>query len=220
MNEYRAKSNWQSVAKAAAYKKSRDPSRYKRTSREDLIMGAWLDDLTPGSTVLDCPCGTGRFIPLITGKGFHYTGADISDAMMEEARKIAPSAPIEFVKADAEKLPFADNSFDCVIVWRLLQHIVDPVIRLQILREAARVSRRKVLISFYHPFSFTAFRLLIKNQFSQKKKQRGTFTHWQLKREAESCGLNVTETKSYQKFVSINWFACLTKTAHAKSGLL
>ncbi|MEO6034840.1 MAG: hypothetical protein ABIQ35_06270, partial [Verrucomicrobiota bacterium] len=66
-------------------------------------------------------------------------------------------------------------------------------------------------ISFYHPFSFTHLRLQIKNQFAGKKKQRGTVSHWKLKREAASCGLEVCETKSYQKFVSINWFACLGK---------
>jgi hypothetical protein len=101
------------------------------------------------------------------------------------------------------------------VIWRLLHHIVDPAIRLQILGEAARVSRQKVLISFYHPVSFTALRLKIKNQFSQKKKLRGTFTHWRLKKDAEHCGLEISETKSYQKFVSINWFACLTKKMSA-----
>jgi ubiquinone/menaquinone biosynthesis C-methylase UbiE len=220
MSEYRAKSNWKSQTKAAAYAKSRDPSRYKRASQEDLILSGWLDQLPTGAAVLDCPCGTGRFISLITGKGFVYTGADISAAMMEEAKKIVPTGSlINFVEADAENLSFPDNSFDCVIVWRLLQHIVDPAVRLQILREAARVSRNKVFISFYHPLSFTALRLWIKNRLAGKKKQRGTFTHWQLQREVKSCGLELSETKSYQKFISINWFACLTKVAAANPNL-
>lgn len=212
MSDYRAKQNWQSATKAKAYTKSRDPSRYKRAALEDEILSGWLDELKPGASILDCPCGTGRFIPLLTKKGFRYTGGDISVEMIEEAKQIPESkSVVEFVRVDAEKLPFPDNSFDCVIIWRLLQHIVDPTVRLRILREAARVSRQKVLISFYHPFSFTHLRLLIKNQFAKKKKQRGTVSHWKLKREAASCGLEVSQTKSYWKFVSINWFASLSK---------
>ncbi len=212
-SDYRAKHNWQSPKKAAAYKITRDPSRYKRAPKEDAILKGWLGTLNPGASVLDCPCGTGRFTPLITQLGFRYTGADISVAMMNEARKTSGAgSAIDFIEADAEHLPFPDNSFDCVIIWRFLKHIVDPTVRLRILAEAARVSRDKVLISFYHPLSFTFARIQIKNRFSKKKKNPGVFTHWQLEKDAKQCGLEVSETKSFQKYVSINWFACLSKT--------
>ena len=36
-------------------------------------------------------------------------------------------------------------------------------------------------------------------------------TQWQLRREAESVGLEVVETRSFCKYASINWFACLSK---------
>ncbi len=214
-SDYRAKHNWQSAKKAAAYKESRDPSRYKRAPIEDRILTGWLNQLKRGASVLDCPCGTGRFTSLITGQGFHYTGADISVAMMEEAKKtVADPSTIQFVEADAEKLPFPDNSFDCVVVWRFLKHIADPAVRLKILAEAARVSRDKVLISFYNPVSFTFLRIQIKNQFAKRKKHPGVFTHWQLQKDAAQCGMEVSQTKSFQKFVSINWFACLTKKSN------
>jgi len=211
--DYRAKHNWQSAAKAAAYRKSRDASRYGRTFKEDKIVGNWLNDLPQNATILDLPCGTGRFVHLINSRGFRYTGADIAEAMLKEAREVAgPDSRAEFILADAENMPFADNSFDCVIVWRLFQHLTDATIRVKILREAARVSRRKVLVSFYHPFSFTSLRLGLKNRFSARKKQRGVVTHWQIDREGEDCGLRLIETKGFQKFISINWFACFEKS--------
>ena len=57
---------------------------------------------------------------------------------------------------------FADRAFDCVIMWRFLHHIGSATTRQAILREAARVTRRKVLVSFHHPISFTHWRKLVR----------------------------------------------------------
>jgi len=53
------------------------------------------------------------------------------------------------VQGEAEKLPFEDNSFDVVAEGELLEHAADPH---QVLREAARVTKKKVIITVPNEF--------------------------------------------------------------------
>jgi len=207
-----AKQAWQSPGKAAAYRQSRDPMQSTRYNREDKIVSDWLADLPARAVVLDVPCGTGRFISLLGAGEFRYVGADFSLAMIKEARTMPGGRPsLGFVNADAELLPFRDNSVDCVIIWRFLHHIKDARVRQAILREAARVARSKVLASFYHSVSFTSLKRRVQRKIFCRKQSGGEITHWRLQREAEQCGLELVETKSFGKYRSINWFACLRK---------
>src|SRR5713226_3594956 len=84
-SQYKAKQAWQSPEKASAYRVSRESKHYTRYHREERIVSEWLSDLPPQAWVLDVPCGSGRFIPLLTALGFQYVGADFSRAMILEA---------------------------------------------------------------------------------------------------------------------------------------
>ena len=164
--------------------------------------------------MLDVPCGTGRWISTLTGRGFRYTGADVSLAMAREARALTGPPQVRGVLvADLAHLPFADASFDAVIVWRLLHHVPDCETRQVLLGEAARVSRRKVIVSFHHPISFTYAWKVVRRQFFGFRQGGRGITHWQLEREASSAGMHVTNTRSFCKYASINWFACMEKPA-------
>ena len=208
----KAKRTWQSPEKAAAYRVSRDPSKFPRYQRENEIVTDWVADLPAQAVVLDLPCGTGRFIPLLTGKGFRYVGGDFSQAMIQEARKTAGEKPtVGFVNADVEFIPFQDRSVDCVIIWRFLHHIDKASVRQAMIREAARVTRRKVLVSFYHPFSFTHWRQRFQQKFLGRRGANAV-SHGQLQAEAAACGLRTVEMKGIRKYVSINWFACFEKS--------
>ena len=205
---------------AQAYRLSRSPQCDRRFAREEAILGSWLDGLPKNSLVLDIPCGTGRCLPSIVGRGLRYVGADISSAMIAEAQREAQNLPHPeliqgFHVADAEHMQFRDDSMDCVVIWRLLHHVRSPKVRQNILKEAMRVTRSTVLISFHHTISFTNFRKAIQRFFAA---ERGSpaITHWQLKREAAACGLSVAETKGFRRYISINWFACLSKLRPAQ----
>ena len=70
--------------------------------------------------LLDVGCGVGVTPVMIVGKyGCRMTGVDISEAMVMKSRKRAKRARVsdrvEFLVADAQDLPFSDNSFDAVI---------------------------------------------------------------------------------------------------------
>jgi SAM-dependent methyltransferase len=73
--------------------------------------------IAPGAQVLDVACGTGNLsIPAARG-GAHVTGVDIAANLLEQARGRAAAEGLDatFDEGDAEKLPYADASFDVVM---------------------------------------------------------------------------------------------------------
>ncbi|MBK5293854.1 MAG: methyltransferase domain-containing protein [Acidobacteriia bacterium] len=73
-----------------------------------------------GETVLEIGCGAGMDLLLAakrTGPDGHAIGVDMTDAMIERARKSAVTAElrqVEVRKGDATSLPIADSSIDVV----------------------------------------------------------------------------------------------------------
>ncbi len=93
--------------------------------------------LIPGERVLDLGCGNGRFYQVMKDKNIDYIGVDISEKLIEIAKKRFPKA--KFQVADALNLPFPDNYFDKVFSIAVLHHIPSKEFRLQSLKEARRV---------------------------------------------------------------------------------
>lgn len=62
--------------------------------------------------VLDVACGTGDMVVELQKHGCIVTGIDLSDEMLAVARQKAPTAT--YMIADAEQLPFDDETFDAV----------------------------------------------------------------------------------------------------------
>ena len=90
----------------------------------------------PGDRVLDACCGTGDLAIEAARAGGSVTGVDFSDSMLARARRKAPE--LEWVRADALALPFADKSFDAVTVGFGVRNFADLDAGL---RELARVLR-------------------------------------------------------------------------------
>src|SRR3954466_1005576 len=74
-------------------------------------------DLKAGSNVLDVAAGNGMASLAAARRWCEVTSTDYVPALLErgQARAAAEGWPIEFVEADAEKLPFDADSFDAVI---------------------------------------------------------------------------------------------------------
>jgi SAM-dependent methyltransferase len=70
-------------------------------------------DPRPGSRLLDIGCGPAAWASLVAERGVQLVGMDLSQEMVETARKRHPTATFE--QGDAEALPFADHSFDCAV---------------------------------------------------------------------------------------------------------
>lgn len=110
--------------------------RYDRSSRwvtdEALRERAWaLLAPAPDAEVLDVACGTGLVSAWFKGRVARVVGADITEAMFEQARDRLD----ELVVTPAESLPFADGSFDIVICRQGTQFMDDAAA----IREMVRV---------------------------------------------------------------------------------
>lgn len=86
-----------------------------------------LQFVKPGMRVLDAGCGEGLLSILAAQKGAIVTGCDISAPNIEAAQKFAAAegAVVTFLEADAENIPFPDNSFDLVFSSHVLEHLPD-----------------------------------------------------------------------------------------------
>jgi SAM-dependent methyltransferase len=94
--------------------------------RRDLRTGA-------GVSTLDLGCGPGAFADMFAGGD--YVGADLNARYIEHARKTRPG---QFLHADARKLDVPDGRFQQVLIFGLLHHLPDDVVR-DVLKEACRV---------------------------------------------------------------------------------
>jgi SAM-dependent methyltransferase len=74
-------------------------------------------DPRPGQQILDVATGTGWSARNAARAGAHVTGVDIATGLLGTARDLSGHIrpPITFLQADAEDLPFPDDSFDGVI---------------------------------------------------------------------------------------------------------
>ena len=72
--------------------------------------------VSAGQEVLDVAAGDGNFALVCAGEGASVVASDLAPAMVEagRARTDAEGYDVEWVQADAEELPFGDDSFECV----------------------------------------------------------------------------------------------------------
>ena len=90
-----------------------------------------LGRLEPGARVLDLGCGAGTdtlVAAQMVGPEGRVTGIDMTPEMLVKARAAAGEMGlenVEFVEGEAERLPFADGSFDVVISNGVIDLIPD-----------------------------------------------------------------------------------------------
>lgn len=102
--------------------------------------------------VLDLAAGTGTSSVALAKSGAHVVAADFSPGMLEVGRQKHGQNPLlEFVEADATKLPFADNSFDAVTMSFGLRNVVEPKKALAELYRVTKPGGRIVICEFSTP---------------------------------------------------------------------
>jgi ubiquinone/menaquinone biosynthesis C-methylase UbiE len=116
---------------------------HRRICRDDCFAGSVDERLfmpnDKNAKVLDLGCGIGFWLVEFWQRGFRsLTGADISDASLEMARKRCAIYGLDvlFHQANAEALEFADASFDHVNCQGVIHHTPDTQAALS---EIARV---------------------------------------------------------------------------------
>jgi SAM-dependent methyltransferase len=71
--------------------------------------------LGPASRALEVGVGTGRIALPLAARIGRYAGADLSGPMLAKLVEKRGALPVDMVRADATRLPFADARFDAVI---------------------------------------------------------------------------------------------------------
>ena len=126
---------------------------------KDTTFKGWLEayldklELTPSAQVLMLGCGTGVEVRVLASRSNFsgkVVGIDISPALIAAAHRFAVEdgvdKNIEFQVGNAQRLEYADNSFDIVIAHTLMSHLVDP---LAAIKEMARVVRPNCQIAIF-----------------------------------------------------------------------
>jgi arsenite methyltransferase len=96
------------------------------------VANPWeLGRLSPGERVLDLGCGAGTdslVAAQMVDVGGRVTGIDMTPEMLRKARAAAAEmgvTNVEFLEAEAEHLPFADESFDVLVSNGVIDLIPD-----------------------------------------------------------------------------------------------
>ncbi|WP_144791246.1 demethylmenaquinone methyltransferase [Kocuria palustris] len=109
----------------------------------------------PGEKVLDVAAGTGTSSEPFMEAGATVVAADLSEGMLRVGRERHPR--IDFVQADATRLPFADETFDAVTISFGLRNIAEFRQALLEMLRVAKPGGRLVICEFSTP-TFGPFR--------------------------------------------------------------
>ena len=108
----------------------RNAGRYDRFMRKDRAayeeMYALLRPVVKDKTVLELATGTGLIAKHIVSAAAHIEATDASAEMILEATRDNRSAELHFSVQDMFRLPYADKSFDVVIVSNALHIVPQP----------------------------------------------------------------------------------------------
>lgn len=104
----------------------------------------------PSGRTLEVGCGEGRVARDLAARGHRVTGLDASPSLVRAAAELDPSG--EYVVADAERLPFANETFDLIVAYNSLMDVEDMP---GAVREAARVlvAGGRLAVCVTHPFA-------------------------------------------------------------------
>ena len=109
----------------------------------------------PGSWVLDVASGTGLVARELASRNVHVIALDQSEQMLARGRRSLAGDPLErrirFVRARAERLPFADETFDAVTFTYLLRYVDDPAATIAELTRVLRPGGSMASLEFHVP---------------------------------------------------------------------
>jgi demethylmenaquinone methyltransferase / 2-methoxy-6-polyprenyl-1,4-benzoquinol methylase len=117
-----------------------------------------LTSLRPGQRALDVAGGTGDLAAGLArqvGNRGLVVLTDINEVMLQRGRDRLIDAGvvgnIQYVQANAERLPFADSTFDCITIGFGLRNVTDKSAALASMRRALKPGGQLLVLEFSHP---------------------------------------------------------------------
>ena len=134
------KTFWNRIAKIYDHFMKKDHKAYKQ-------MYSLIYPVVRHKQVLELATGTGLIAKHIVRSADHIEATDASQEMIEQAKQGVKSTKLHFSVQDMFHLPYADRSFDVVIVSNALHIVPEP--------EKALAEIRRVLKEDGIPVSYT-----------------------------------------------------------------
>ena len=119
-----------------------------------------LSSVRPGQTVLDIAGGTGDLAAKFSqrvGPDGHVILADINASMLSVGRdRLIDKGALNNIsvsQADAQFLPYADNSIDCITIAFGLRNVTDKALALRSMHRVLKPGGRLLVLEFSKPTS-------------------------------------------------------------------
>ena len=132
----------------------RNAGRYDRFMRKDRAaydeMYELIRPVVRHKTVLELATGTGLIAKHIVNAAAHIEATDASPEMIAEAKRNNRSAKLHFSVQDMFRLPYADKSFDVVIVSNALHIVPQPEKALQEIKRVLKDDGVLIAPTFTH----------------------------------------------------------------------
>lgn len=114
--------------------RTKDFNAIRRNELQDGISVRWLHELNARMPkektldILDAGTGTGYFTILLAKEGHRVTGIDLTQSMLEEARRtaLAFSVQADFFQMDVQETEFGEESFDVIVTRNVTWTLPDP----------------------------------------------------------------------------------------------
>ena len=132
----------------------KNAGRYDRFMRKDRAayeeMYALIRPVVKTKTVLELATGTGLIAKNIVSAAAHIEATDASAEMIAEAKRDNHSAKLHFSMQDMFCLPYADKSFEVVIVSNALHVVPQPEKALQEIKRVLKEDGVLIAPTFTH----------------------------------------------------------------------
>ena len=132
----------------------KNAGRYNRFMRRDRAaydkMYELIRPIVRHKTVLELATGTGLIAKHIVNAAAHIEATDASAKMIAEAKRDNPSAKLHFSVQDMFHLPYADKSFEVVIVSNALHIVPHPENALQEIKRVLKDDGVLIAPTFTH----------------------------------------------------------------------
>lgn len=129
-------------------------------------------------SVLDLPCGTGRFWDMLAEDPTRSLyGSDNSEHMLTTAKEVRATEVanrFETFQASAFDIPKEDNFVDSIFCMRLLHHIGEHEDRLKMLKEFHRVAKDTVIFSLWVDGNYKAMK---RRKLDERRQKEGKLAY-------------------------------------------
>ena len=178
---------------------------YDQSRSQDIrgLMGQDANQIPKDISILDIGCGIGNTLFALYANGLsNIYGLDVERRLLEYAKQIVPKAHLTL--ADAEHIPFGSETFDCVVCYDLLEHVLRPE---KVLGEISTVLKEggTLYISVANGYSINdiVFRWggrILRGRSSHNQK----FRKWHVQNLLKSNGFQISESCEIKLFYLID----------------